>query len=506
MKKSQLLYLFVACIILIAAIVLTIFLSKIYVIPSFNIIIGVAGAALSGIILFGITCAILHCQYPTTIHDVLPFVKKNEQVMLFIPLSDDQLNKLDLESDIVEIKYDRVESGININEDKNIVLNITQKKCGLWGKRTVDVVVDSNRKCMLLEDNVYISHMNSRGIAVLVNKKMSSIGDIVHKDGFRIKYPEMKDGVLSLACSYNVICSTLKDTLDMLRYRVEDPESYDYGYSIYELILKDLLIRFPYDIPTGEKDSRTGQSNGYKLAMALLTAFSTSKVLGNSPINEELVNSVALLKSYMAESKVTSYEEFYPELFERIRYKFCQRHEKIGSYGCLHNNYYTKYGVTFKEMLISSIRGGDSVLASMLAIASCHNGRGFTKTNDFFKEILSSVGCDDLVAEANRLIADGLHRKIDLSSCEFIKWKIFGALKVILTPSNTACSLDGLIYGARRYIMRKCYSSVTTLKCVPYSLIFRSIYNPVIMTGKESEQVVGSSNIEHVGVSHAVGM
>ncbi|WP_143339985.1 MULTISPECIES: hypothetical protein [Ehrlichia] len=472
----------------------------------------------SGIMSFFITRAILACQDTTEIHSTLPSIKENEQIALFIPLSDDQLNRLDPNSKIVEIKYDRVATGINLNGEKDIVLNITQKKYGLCATRVVDVVVNSDRKCMLLTSNQGIAQVSGRGIFIVVNKRPSTIKDITSKMRFYIKYPEMKDGVLSLTCNYSAMCSSIKGALGMLRYKVESAGDCEEQMSLYELLLKEMFRSCPSDsslvvpsdtsIRSGTESLWINQSDG-QLTMALLINFSTSMVLGRgSRLNNDkkLFAKITLLQDYIVQNGITSDPEIFPKLFEKIRYKFCKVHRAISQYRCLYNDYYTKYGVTFSELIRSEIRNGNTILAAMVAIASyqCRGTDFATATNSFLKEILSSVGSSNLIAEVNDIINGDLYARVNLNSYKLLGLGISSALKVISKSLGAFCTNEQLIDCARNYIMSKCYSSVTTLEVVPCSLKFRSVQDIMLCNVTTSEPVVDNSNVECF--SHGIGM
>ncbi len=504
---------------MLSAVILAILLSKIYItytIPCF-MILGIAAILVSVIMSLVITRAILACQDTTESHNTLPSIKENEQMALFIPLSEDQFNRLDPKGKIVEIKYDRVKTGINLNGEKDIVLNVTQKKYGLCATRVVDVVVNADHKCMLLMKNQNITQLSGRGIVIVVNKRPSEINDIVSKTRFYIKYPEMKDGVLSLTCNYSATDNTIEHMVHMLRYKVDSTDSV---VSLYELLLKDLLRSCPGDsslvVPSstslrvGEENLWINQNDG-QLAVALLINFSSSMVLGREPIldvNEKLCTKIALLRNYIVQNNVAPDTGILTRLFERIRYKFCEVHANISQYSCLYNDYYTKYGVTFSNLISSEIRNGDNILAAMVAIASyqCQGVTDFaTTTNDFLKGILCSVGSGNLIAEVHDLINGDLCKRVNLNSYKLIGLGISCALQVMSKSLGGSCSAEELISYARSYIMSKCYSSVTILRNVPCSLKFYSIQDIKMFNAEENVQVnIDNSNVECV--SHSMSM
>ena len=491
MKKSWFLCAFIACIMFFTAIVLAISLSKTYPISP-KIIIGLVVAVLSGTVLLIIARLILPCQYSAGGHSVLPFVKKNEQMVLLIPLSNDQLNRLDFTSDIVEIKYDVIKSIMNNAKEKNTVLNITQKKCGLYGKKTVDVVMEPGTKCMLLTNSQHVFRVQNSGIYILIDKRPSGVKHVTSKMGFRIKYPEMKDGVLTLTCSYDVVCSGLADSLKMLKYKTEDSDGYE--CSVCELILRDIFESCPSGISTKEKDLWIGQNKG-KLAVALLTTFNAGEILNIGFVKDkELCRKILSVKNYIEQHKIVADLEDCNLLFEEIRYKFCNYNTRINNYCYLYNDYYTKCGETFRELMISNIRNGDSILGAMAAIASCkcHNLVHPSETNNYLKGILFAAGKNGLINEACNFVADHSSKAINLNSSEFAGLEISGALNLISKSLGPVCTSEQLVCYARSYIMRKCVSNVTILREVPYSLEFRSIHDPVIVTNKKSEQVVDS--------------
>ncbi|AHC39701.1 hypothetical protein EMUR_01835 [Ehrlichia muris AS145] len=502
---------------MLSAVILAILLSKIhitYTIPCF-MILGIAAILVSGIMSFVITRAILACQDATESHNTLPSIKENEQMALFIPLSDDQFNKLDSKGKIVKIKYDRVGTGINLNGEKDIVLNVTQRKYGLCATRVVDVVVSADNKCMLLMKNQDIAQLSGRGIVIVVNKRPSEINDIVSKRGFYIKYPEMKDGVLSLACNYSAVDNTRGHMSNMLRYNGGSTG----GISVYELLLKDLLRSCPGDsslvVPSstslriGEENLWINQNDG-QLTVALLANFSSFTVLGRTSIfgeNEKLCNKIALLRDYIEQNNVAPDTGILTELFEKIRYKYCEVHDRH-QYSGLYKDYDTKYGMTFSDLIRSKIRNGDRRLAAMVAIAS-HQCQGVTdsdtKTNDFLKGILCSVGSGNLIAEVHDLIDDDLCKRVNLNSYKLIGLGISCALQVMSKSLGGYCSAEALISYARSYIMSECYSSVTVLRNVPCSLKFYSIQDIKMFNVRENRQVsIDNSNVECV--SHSMSM
>ena len=470
MNRSRFVCVFRACIMLITAIAAVVLMAK-------NIVTaGLIMAALA--ILVSVTIIMDHLHF-TQQHNL--HIRANEQMLLFIPLSNDQSNKLDPTNDIVEIDYDSIKSGINVNEEKKVVLNITQKY-RLFFTKVVNVQVDPNHECILLSNHKQISYNQKSGIFVHIKAEPSVIKDILSKIHLHIKYFKMKNGVLSLTFNYSALCNHIKYAFDLLTHKTGKD-----SVTLYELLLRDMLKSCPNDssllIPSSisagikSEDLWINQVRG-RLTLTLLMVFRVSMILGNGSVfdeDEELSSKIKLLQNYIVSNKLTPKPQDIFTLSEKIKRKFYAIHG-VANYSSLYLDYYTIRGMPFSKLISSEICGGHTILAIMIAIASyqCKSSKYHVKTNNFFRRILHSAGSGDLIAEVNNVINGDLSEKINLHSCKVLTSKISIGLMLISKSLGSISTIREVVNSARDYVMLKYFHNVAILKSVPDFVEFES--------------------------------
>ncbi|AUO54852.1 hypothetical protein C1I72_03095 [Ehrlichia canis] len=477
MNKSQSLYLFLflLCVTILAftAAILAFRFNDRLKIPYLNIIAAVVMSVLAVALLISVAHLVMHYQGTSvSVKDMPPRIAAGDQMVLFVPFTADQLSKLSPKNNIIDVKYDVVESGSSLAGKREFVLDITQSY-GLCPTKKVQVVMDNNRQCQLLFTNEEISsQVNGPGMCFVVNGNTSIVKGNMQKPGFYIKHPEVKDGTLSLNCEYQKICT---GSMEDLRYILRS-ECVRSGRTIYEMLLSNILTMCPNQkdkvIPsdasvTHSKDLWINTNSG-RLALSLMKILSPDSTLINleelKNDDEPLYQKITWIRNYLVTNGHNVSEASFEVIFKKASDIFYRRTAGMSEYGNLHSDRITLSGKKFSDILAEGMQLDEELLIIMaIASYSCEGTLDpYNTTNKFLREILmlDQQRSDSILKEIEEILGKHWYEIIYLNDLKFSGSKVCTQMKKLLQDGCDSATALEIVNAARAYMLEKQWSSV----------------------------------------------
>lgn len=483
MNKSQSLYLFLflLCVTILAftAAILAFRFNDRLKIPYLNIIASVVMSVLAVALLISVAHLVMYYRGTSvSIKDIPPRIAADDQMVLFVPFTADQLSKLSPENNIIDVKYNVVESSSSLAGKRKFVLDITQS-CGLCPTKKVQVVMDNNRQCQLLFTNEEISsQVNGPGMCFVVNGNTSIVKGNVQRHGFYIKHPEVKDGNLSLNCEYQKIC---KGSMEDLEYILRSECVYS-GKTVYAMLLSNILTTMcpnqkdkviPSDASvTHGKDLWINTDSG-RLALSLMKILSPNRTLIDL---EDLKNSdktlyqkITWLRNYLENNEHSVSEAFLESIFRKASDFFYSRTARISEYRCLHDDRTTTSGKKFSSILAEDMQLDEMLITMAIASYSCEDAVDyFDTTNRFLKGILmlDQQKSDLILEEVKEILGKGWYEIINLDDLKFSGSKVCTQMKKLLQNGCSSTTPCNIVSAARLCMLQKQWSNVPITKSV----------------------------------------
>ncbi|AHX03779.1 hypothetical protein ECHHL_0627 [Ehrlichia chaffeensis str. Heartland] len=457
--------------------------------------------------------AMMCSQSYTKIEAALPSIEEGKQVIVFVPLTENTVRRLNFGSEISKIECDGRASILNLGpkREKSIVLKVT-RKYGLCSQKTVNVGVDGSRKCAVLFNNQQAAQIEGPGLYCITkfNKNSEKLRSELQDDiSMSIEYVETTHaGDLLVYYTYNRRQLTESSMSFLLNKEVEDKShtASDGGDTItlYEVVLRGLLRSCPSSptliFPSDDcQDSEAWVNSGDgRLALSFLLHFSPASILGSADRlkDKTLVQKVRFFRDYIIEKDLNPNDDDLPVLGDKIKYKFFETHDKLSSYRNLENRFTTR-GISFFRLLRDQVQG-DDIVAGMLALAA-HQFRDATepetRSNMCLRNILNVEGKHDMTEEVRQLFGSGpdsLSGNDPYSIITFASYKLMGlgispALKFLQPSLGPACTLRELVNGARKYVMDIYWSNIVVPDMALDGVNFGPIEDTCLCTGRDIE-------------------
>ncbi|AHX05498.1 hypothetical protein [Ehrlichia chaffeensis] len=456
--------------------------------------------------------AMMCSQSYTKIEAALPSIEEGKQVIVFVPLTENTVRRLNFGNEISKIECDDRASILNLGpkREKSIVLKVT-RKYGLCSQKTVNVGVDGSRKCAVLFNNQQAAQIEGPGLYCITkfNKNSEKFRSQYQDDAsMNIEYVEMEGGSLLMYYTY-YRRQLSKDYMDfLLNKKVEDKShtASDGGDTItlYEVVLRGLLRSCPSSptliFPSDDcQDSEAWVNSGDgRLALSFLLHFSPASILSSADRlkDKTLVQKVRLFRDYIIEKDLNPNDDDLPVLGDKIKYKFFETHDRLSSYRNLENRFTTS-GISFLELLSDKVRE-DDIVAGMLALAAHQFQDAIepeTRSNMLLKNILNAEGKHDMVEEVKQLFGsepDSLLGNDPYSIITFASYKLIGldispALNLLQASLGSSCTLQELVNGARKHVMSIYWSNIVVSDVVLDGVNFGPIEDTCLCTGRDIE-------------------
>ncbi|WP_230581701.1 hypothetical protein [Ehrlichia chaffeensis] len=319
--------------------------------------------------------AMMCSQSYTKIEAALPSIEEGKQVIVFVPLTENTVRRLNFGNEISKIECDDRASILNLGpkREKSIVLKVT-RKYGLCSQKTVNVGVDGSRKCAVLFNNQQAAQIEGPGLYCITkfNKNSEKFRSQYQDDAsMNIEYVEMEGGNLLMYYTY-YRRQLSKDYMDFLLHKKVEDKSHtasDGGDTItlYEVVLRGLLRSCPSSptliFPSDDcQDSEAWVNSGDgRLALSFLLHFSPASILGSADRlkDKTLVQKVRFFRDYIIEKDLNPNDDDLPVLGDKIKYKFFETHDRLSSYRNLENRFTTRgisflgyFVIKYKEMIL----------------------------------------------------------------------------------------------------------------------------------------------------------
>ncbi|AHX06487.1 hypothetical protein ECHLIB_0426 [Ehrlichia chaffeensis str. Liberty] len=456
--------------------------------------------------------AMMCSQSYTKIEAALPSIEEGKQVIVFVPLTENTVRRLNFGSEISKIECDGRASILNLGpkREKSIVLKVT-RKYGLCSQKTVNVGVDGSRKCAVLFNNQQAAQIEGPGLYCITkfNKNSEKFRSQYQDDAsMNIEYVEMEGGSLLMYYTY-YRRQLSKDYMDfLLNKKVEDKShtASDGGDTItlYEVVLRGLLRSCPSSptliFPSDDcQDSEAWVNSGDgRLALSFLLHFSPASILSSADRlkDKTLVQKVRFFRDYIIEKDLNPNDDDLPVLGDKIKYKFFETHDRLSSYRNLENRFTTS-GISFLELLSDKVRE-DDIVAGVLALAAHQFQDAIepeTRSNMLLKNILNAEGKHDMVEEVKQLFGsepDSLLGNDPYSIITFASYKLIGldispALNLLQASLGSSCTLQELVNGARKHVMSIYWSNIVVSDVVLDGVNFGPIEDTCLCTGRDIE-------------------
>ncbi|ABD45278.1 hypothetical protein ECH_0707 [Ehrlichia chaffeensis str. Arkansas] len=456
--------------------------------------------------------AMMCSQSYTKIEAALPSIEEGKQVIVFVPLTENTVRRLNFGNEISKIECDDRASILNLGpkREKSIVLKVT-RKYGLCSQKTVNVGVDGSRKCAVLFNNQQAAQIEGPGLYCITkfNKNSEKFRSQYQDDAsMNIEYVEMEGGNLLMYYTY-YRRQLSKDYMDFLLHKKVEDKSHtasDGGDTItlYEVVLRGLLRSCPSSptliFPSDDcQDSEAWVNSGDgRLALSFLLHFSPASILSSADRlkDKTLVQKVRLFRDYIIEKDLNPNDDDLPVLGDKIKYKFFETHDRLSSYRNLENRFTTS-GRSFLELLSDKVRE-DDIVAGMLALAAHQFQDAIepeTRSNMLLKNILNAEGKHDMVEEVKQLFGsepDSLLGNDPYSIITFASYKLIGldispALNLLQASLGPSCTLQELVNGARKYVMSIYWSNIVVSDVVLDGVNFGPIEDTCLCTGRDIE-------------------
>ncbi|ABD45179.1 hypothetical protein ECH_0715 [Ehrlichia chaffeensis str. Arkansas] len=468
--------------------------------------------------------AMMCSQSYTKIQSNLPSIKEGKEVLVFVPLTEDTVSRLNFGGgDIFKIECNTRASVMNLGQGngKGIVLTLT-RKYGLCSQRTVDVQVDTNRKCAMLFNDQQAANVKGPGLYCVtkLNEKSGVFQDRLKSDtSLTVEYVEVHGGKVKVWHRYCKRTLGQNFASFLLSKKVEDKSHTasddDDTISLYEVMLRGLLrscpssstLIFPSDDCDENSEAWVNRDDG-KLALSFLMSFSPASILSTlkNLKDKEVLEKVQLLQRYISQCDLTPDDEHLPIICERIKYKFFETHEKISSYNNIEDRLTTS-GSSFFTLLRTKIEEDkEGILPGVLAIAAHQFQNDLapdTKSNMFFVGILSEQGKHGMIKEVRELFGKNPDQTligdpyslIAFDSCKLIGLQISPALKLMGSVLGPTCTAQELVDKARGYVMDIYWKNIVVPNMVLDCVEFGNAQNVSLCAGQDMALENSSDNV-----------
>ena len=486
MNKPQSLYLFLflLCVTILAftAAILAFRFKDSLTVPHLDIIAPVVMSVLAVVLLISIAHLVM--QYRGTsvnLQDMPPRIAREDQMVLFVPFSGEQLSRLSLNNNIIDVKYNVVESGKRLIEPRKFVLDVTQSY-GFCPTKKIQVVVNSDSKCQLLFTNEEIAQINEPGMYFVVSGNASIVKSNLQKLKLNIKYPEISDSNLSLSCEYQKICTgSMEDLLYILK-----SQNIQSGETVYEKLLSDIFVTCPNRkdqvVPDSTSVALSGKelwinTNSGRLALSLMKILGPEKTLIDledlKNKGSPLYNKIIWVKDYVANNVCHVSESSVGLIFNRAKGIFCRNIARISKYYCVHDDRVTTSGQKFSSVLAEAMRKDEKLLITMaIASYSCDGTANVdAEANYFIRGILAlePQKSDPVLKEVEELLGSNPYKTIDVNNIKFAGSKVCAVIKELVRGS-TGCTVQSIINAARMSILEKQWDSVPVTRTMGYTM------------------------------------
>ncbi|MGN7619175.1 MAG: hypothetical protein ACTJLM_04930 [Ehrlichia sp.] len=440
-------------------------------------------------------------------------IKRDRQVIIFIPCSPQELEKIGTNNNIIELTGSRSEEGA-------FGFDIVQN-CGLMPSRRLRLQrnICSNHRVLFSDRD--LAWMNTSGIAIVVNVHYATVTrKFISEVG--VKYPEIRDDSNAfLKCEYVKFAENTKDLMFYLcstRTVVVDnilPEikseivcdrlsENEVILNIYDVLLWEVFRSFPSDkFTTNEEKKLWLDGNDGRIAMFLLRNFSLPSITGSrdvylpNPETTRTLNSkLDWVLMNMAGCAVIESEEILTSVFGRIKNVLCNLDCRLYSYNFLYQvqGYCIDYHSTLYDLMCKDLR--DRSYQCIFALASCRDSSDAAMTNNFIHGLLRSVNCCDLIGEVQYVLENGCFDKvIDSSMACYDTLGLRDILKMLSMDGEKRYTFRDLVNCAREHLVKRYV--VNSLSLVPRRILSTEVgkVESVVLVSKKNCAKEGASAI-----------
>ncbi|WDM84817.1 hypothetical protein K6025_02810 [Ehrlichia sp. JZT12] len=386
--------------------------------------------------------------------------------ILLIPVINDELNRINVEDSIIELRSDQVGSII----DSSLKLRFCMaQSSGLLFSEGSMLQLDTSRDCKILFNDDDLAHVNTQSLCVLL-KNVSDVKKLMKEcKDLRIKYPEIKDGVLWLHYDASKVVND-EETLKVLLSSFQED-----GLTIYDVLIKRLFHFCPGNEKSVDKNVSVTKeawinTRDGKMSVYFLSIFAPLEVLGRKTVyeNEEgdLNEKIEYVLNHIEQNGITTSEFNFTDLLEFIKEKiFGNRKSEMPLYSMMNRNLLLTKDIkmSLNDLICQDIKSG--IYKYILAIACVNDGGDncpFAETNYFIQCLLFLQGYEGLVSQMRNMLND-YNGKINCNSPDYKNFKIDRVITMLSVKNSKECTNRELIKCAREYLVKRYVHQIAML-------------------------------------------